>query len=518
MSGRNGWARAARAGSLLFVLYVIGHESLDAQSAAPADPVRVPAAAPLPEDDGHVHASPLLAEDHWAVRAAARAEAMGLAPSFFPAQRSAPRHAVAGALAQAAQRAAGTPWQALAQGWWRRFTEEFPEHAPGAPSAGFRPLGGYAAAGGGEERGRLAPARSAQPAQPVADASGFRASALLAGAAGPHLAGAAEPAARDGEIAVRRWDLVAGAGRWSLGVGRDRVGYGWGRGGSFVFSGPEPVPRAEVQTARPVRLPLAGAAAFHLFFSPVDEARHPGEPWMWGARVAARPHERLTLGLTRGSLFGGDVAEVTPGKVLGSLVGVVRQRFDNQVLAFDLRWRLPVEAVLPATVYLEWAADDGAGALNEQPAILGGVYLPALPGAPALAAGVEHAYMAACCGHGSWYFHHEFTGNWARGGRTLGHPLGGGGRETRVYADAHPGAARLRLGADAWLRRRASHSSDDNIPGNLLAPERTGRSTGGSLEGAWRPAGRAELGVRLAGERGDGWSERRIEAELRYLF
>jgi hypothetical protein len=43
-------------------------------------------------------ASPYLDVDHWAVRAASRAEALGLAPGFFPAQRGARRAEVSAAL------------------------------------------------------------------------------------------------------------------------------------------------------------------------------------------------------------------------------------------------------------------------------------------------------------------------------------------------------------------------------------------------------------------------------------
>ncbi|HEU4885686.1 MAG TPA: hypothetical protein VFT45_25855, partial [Longimicrobium sp.] len=79
-------------------------------------------------------ASPLLPAGHWAVRAAERAKAMGLAPGWFPAQDAAPRGVVMDALEQAAeagsQRSARVA--ALTQGWVDRFREEFPEYGEDA--------------------------------------------------------------------------------------------------------------------------------------------------------------------------------------------------------------------------------------------------------------------------------------------------------------------------------------------------------------------------------------------------
>lgn len=463
-------------------------------------------------------ASPQLPEEHWAVRAAARAEALGLAPSYFPAQRAVPRDAVARALAQAVQRASGTPFQRQTETWRARFVEEFPEYGDAAPVSSLRRLGAFAGVGGRAFSSRLAPAGGADPPAVIGSDEWAGVEALAAFALGTHLAASARSELGSGQGQVPEWDLIGRAGRFALSAGRGRVEYGWGRGGGFVFGLREPLTRVEVQTVRPVRVPVAGDAAFHLFFSRVDEDRHPGDPWLWGARVAARPHERLTLGITRGAMFGGAVSEVTPRRLLGSLVGVLRQEFDNQILSFDLRWRLPTEMTFPATAYVEWSADDGAGALDEQPAVLAGVYFPALPFAPDVAAGVEYARIADCCIHGSWYWHNAFTGNWARDDRPMGHPLAGGGKEARLYADVDAHGARLRVGGDAFLRGRATRSSNENTPGNLLVPGRAGSSLGGSLRATWRTVSHTELQLGAAGEHGGGWSEWSVQAALRYLF
>jgi hypothetical protein len=469
-------------------------------------------------------ASPLLPPDHWAVRAAARLEGMGLAPGYLPAQRAVPRQTVALVLERAAERTArGRPDLAyLTEGWWTRFREEFREYGEDLPAPGLAPLGSFAGAGAQGWAGRLEPRVRDDPPAPIPDRTEGAARVQVAWAAGRHFAGASEETfGTDAGADVPRWELVAAAGNVALSVGDQPVAYGWGRAGGFVFADPDPLPRVELQTTAPTRLggPLGflGTMSFHAFASRLDEDRHAGDPWMWGARLALRPRERLTLGVTRGAIFGGDVAEVTPGRLLRSLAGVIDQSFDNQILSFDLRWRLPTERAAAATLYVEWASDDAGGGLNEQPAVLAGMYLPALPGMPNVALGLEHARIARCCGHGSWYFHTEFRGYWAREGRPLGHPLGGGGSETRLYADADLYDALLRVTADAFVRDRAQLAYDGS-PGTLFAPDRTGTGGGASLGVEWRLSHRGELRLRGAHEGGDGWREQTFQAELRYLF
>jgi hypothetical protein len=273
----------------------------------------------------------------------------------------------------------------------------------------------------------------------------------------------------------------------------------------------------EVETTAPVRLPLRflGSLSAHAFVSRLDEARHPGNPWLWGMRLAVRPQRRFTLAFTRGAMFGGNVAPVTPDRLLKSFFGVLRQNFDNQILSADVRWRVPTETLVPLVVYGEWAADDGAGAADEQPAVLGGVTVPAVPGAPMLSFGAEYAHIAECCSHGSWYFHSEFGGEWARRGRPLGHPLGGGGHEARLYADADLPRG-LTLAADAFARERGVDAP--RTPGNLFAPARSGASHGASGSLTWRLRPAAQLQVKAAREQGSAWHEQSLQASLRYLF
>ncbi|HEX8905581.1 MAG TPA: hypothetical protein VF771_12095, partial [Longimicrobiaceae bacterium] len=203
-------------------------------------------------------ATPLLAEDHWAVRAAWRAEALGLA-RFLPAQRAVPRAEVAHALREAAMGADSSPFRDLARGWWARFTEEFPELADGGRAwEAIALLGGEGTVGFERWTGRLAPAigysGTRQSPLPLRDVSNPRAT-LFAGAAVKNASGSMEGAWRGGELVLRQWDVAAGFGAFQLSVGRAPVGYGWGRTGGIVYSDPDPLPRIELESTRPFRLP-----------------------------------------------------------------------------------------------------------------------------------------------------------------------------------------------------------------------------------------------------------------------
>lgn len=471
-------------------------------------------------------ASPLLPEAHWAVRAAARAEALGLAPEYFPAQRAVPRAAVAAALETAALRAeAGSPLSALAEGWRARFVEEFPEYGGGEPT-GLTCLRAGAAAGYMRHEGRLSPAtgyadtRADPEPLPSRDAMSVRASA--GAALGRRLAAHAEASADERAARIGRWEVVAAAGPVTLSAGRAELGYGPGHAGGVVLSTGSPMGRIEAQTTRPFRLPgparVLGSVSAHTFAARMDGARHPQRPWLWGARVAARPHSRLTVGVSRASMFGGDSVPTTLGRIAGMLVGVLSEDFENQIVAVDARWRLPTDALLPATAYLEWGAEDASGAWRSQPGQLAGLHLPTLPGAPWASLGVEGARFARCCGHGAWYTHFVFRGNWAQAEAPLAHPLGGEGHEAAAYGEMEGAASAVRLEWRVFVRDRSDWTLDRLGGGNLYVPARAGTSRGVQAAARVRLAADAALRAALYRESGASWREQRLETEIELRF
>jgi hypothetical protein len=464
-------------------------------------------------------ASPTLDAGHWAVRAAWRAEALGLAPGFLPAQRSAPREAVAAALEAASRDARGTVHETIADGWWARFLEEYGTQPAGAA---LRPGPVAAAVGFATLRGRVSPGRGIyalrEDASPVADLTtptgSVRGDVSLGGRV---LLDAVATADRDGARADR-WEVAVRAGPLAASLGRAEVGYGPGRTGGIVLS-TQPLLRVELATPEPVRLPsfagALGSVTLHTFASRLGGPRHPERPWLWGGRLAVAPSTRFSVGINRAAIFGGGDRPVTPRRVAGMLAGVLSDDFENQIVSVDARWRLPTEGLLAAAAYLEWGAEDAAGAWHRQPGRTLGVLFPAVPGMPAIAAGVERTSFGPCCAHGSWYTHYVFTGNWARGDALLAHPLGGEGTEWAVYLEAEAGA-RARLDGRFFVRDRRGETADVPGTGNLLAPLALGRSAGGELRALVRLHRRLGLEARLYRDAGGTLREHHAELDLTY--
>jgi hypothetical protein len=167
-----------------------------------------------------------------------------------------------------------------------------------------------------------------------------------------------------------------------------------------------------------------------------------------------------------------------------------------------VRWRPPLGA-LPLEVYGEWGLDDSSGGYWRSPAVIAGVRIAAVPGAPMLSLGVERtSFAAASFKNTMWYRNVWLRGGWTDDRRVLGHPLGGHGTEWLFHGGADVFATRLRIHGAIALRDRAKE--------NLFAPERTGRSTGTSLDITLRAASWIDLAGGFRYEDGaGGWSETR---------
>lgn len=471
-------------------------------------------------------ASPVLPPDHWALAALRRAQALGLVEWYQPAQRAVPRLLVGTALRDAALRAAreAPPWESLARSWDLAFRDEFRDVdellARNGVAAGVR--GGTLELGLEDQRGRGAAGTGAMPADrtggwELPDQAGVVVTAALTAALGPHLAVLVEPQLRPDRLDLQGFDLIAGWGPLAFSLGRQTVGYGYGAGGGVVLSGEVALDRLQVETARPLDPPgllrYLGPTTFTTFLTRFSEERHVGEPFFWGASGSIRPHDRLTLSIHRGAFIGGGLqpGPFTARNLLFTLIGKHADHFANQIVAGELRFRAPTERVLPATLYVEWGAEDSAGAFYKVPGRIFGIYLPALPGVHAVSAGVERAeFGTACCGNPFWYRHLTHSGGWTSQDRPLGHALGGNGWEWLVYSRAELLRARLRLDGRLFRRDRWSE--------NLFSPERQGRSTGVTARAAWRLAPNAEAEISLSREAGWQWTEHAAHSRVRVSF
>jgi hypothetical protein len=324
---------------------------------------------------------------------------------------------------------------------------------------------------------------------------------------------------------IPHWEIVARLGRAALSAGDQPVGYGYGRGGGIVLSGVS-LPTVQLQTAEPFHAPgwleLLGSVSLHTFLTRISDPRHPSNPWFWGMRGSIQPHPRFTASVNRAAFFGGKDTDVpfTPRNLAGVFIGVLNGDFENQLVSADFRYRVPTERVLPLTLYLEWGAEDAAGGWWDVPGIVAGAFVPALPGVPALAAGVEHASFATfCCGNPPWYFHAGFPGGWVANDTPLGHPLGGEGSETMLYLSGTAADARLRTDARAFRRTRSDAGyHTPQRAGNLFVPQRAGTSWGAELRGALRLFTRSDVHAGYFIDSGAGWMEQRFSVGTAVFF
>jgi hypothetical protein len=467
-----------------------------------------------------------LEREHWAVRAAWKAEAMGLAPGFLPARTQVPRDLVWAALQEAVSRAAprGAATERLVRGWVDRFVEEFPEYGSPRAAAGRPVLLGSRVEGElVAARGRAAPGEAEFPpdrtgAEPLPDRNRPAARADVAAGLGSAFAAHLQLQAETDSTAVRQ---LAVSARWrslSLTAGRDPVGYATGIGGGVVLTGGVPIDGVQLESWRPVTGPgwlrYLGPVSFDGFVGRIPGDRHPGDPYFWGARVSVQPHPRTTLSIQRAALFGGAGAEkpVTFHNVLRMLIGNVSGgTFEDQVVSVAGRYRLPTERVFPLTLYAEAGAEDASGAWGDVVGAMAGLESAALPGAPWLSLGAEVSYFQhSCCGNPPWYRHSAFRGSWAWEDQPLGHRLGGQGSEGVVYGSADLLDERLRIRGEAFGRGRSGE--------NLYVPGRTAGSLGGGGEVTWRFTPRAELEAEARGENGRGWSESSLRVSARWMF
>lgn len=464
-------------------------------------------------------ASPFLAADHWSHGALSRLHGAGLLPEghYDPGSRSVTRLEAMRGFERAAEAAVerSPEWAPRARAYRDRLAEEFPHtarriHAAAAgaegsvmggvrvrrnellarhePEAGAEsrpvPLGDMDRAVGGVEIGLDA------PLGPLTFAA--------------HVGGAAE----GGQVRASEAYGVLVWGSAGLWAGRRHVGFGASDGGSVTLGHGVSFDGAGLFLADAVRLPGVlthlGALGLETFLSRIARTGSVESPWFLGIRGSIAPHPRLRLGLTRGVFFAGE-SELVPDPTFDRLLKVVvgidtadppPENFENHTASADL-WFAPPLGALPLVLYGEWGVQDLTAQRTEMPAFVFGTRVEGFPGATWLRIGVERAtFSQPFASRRPWYDHRVF-GTWTDGGTALGHPLGGVGRESRIYAGVDPLDARLRLEARGFRRWRGE--------GNLFAPERLGSSRGFEATARWRLAAPLEIELGGALERGDDW-------------
>ncbi|HSJ24056.1 MAG TPA: capsule assembly Wzi family protein [Longimicrobiales bacterium] len=347
----------------------------------------------------------------------------------------------------------------------------------------------------------------------------------------PWLAWSADAGYLAGDAVVRSAVVSAAAGPLDLWVGRRRLHYAIGRGGGTVVGGarnetPDVAHRTTytfqgigAHVRDPFHFPgflrFLGADRVEVAVGRMARVGRVDRPWVAFGRLMGSPFtERLTLGINRGAIFGGDGIPITPGRLAGLIIGLhggEGGEFENQVFSTLVAFRPPLGVGVPLEFYVEWGMDDTAGAVRDVPAIVAGLDLAAVPGLPTMALAVERtSYAESCCGNPIWYRHIFYRGSWADEGRLFAHPLGGHGTEWLAHVRVDRPDDGLMFRVDGFRRDRGHE--------NLFAPDRTGRSLGGSVAAELQVAGGTRMRLDGAWERGKEWDDVRAAIFLLHTF
>ncbi|HEX6940322.1 MAG TPA: capsule assembly Wzi family protein [Longimicrobiales bacterium] len=311
------------------------------------------------------------------------------------------------------------------------------------------------------------------------------------------------------------------AARWKalwLFAGRERLAFETGAGGGVTLSEDAAFDGLGFGLVEPVAVPGLGHARGLVYLSRFRGDAF-GDPAGFAAiRLTLTPTPWMQLHLNRTIVFAREHrgAELTPQDMLRILVGK-HTLFEDQRASIGLRMRARVGA-WALQPYLEWGFEDTAG-LDEDPGIVTGVFVPAVPGLAALSLRYEYAAFgehARLFPGGeflprAWYHHVSgIRDRYVDGaGTPIGHPLGGYGYEHRIEAGAWADHARLRVQLGAFRRLRKQ--------GNLLFESRPGASLGGSLDVHYAVADSLELLAAFRAEYGrEGWSTSRAYVGVRW--
>ncbi|HSJ33036.1 MAG TPA: capsule assembly Wzi family protein [Longimicrobiales bacterium] len=466
--------------------------------------------APLAAQD----ASPFVPADHWSVGAVNRLHALGLTPpGTVRGQRSRTVGEVRSVLEEAA--AGG---HELARGYLRRFADEF-----SGDSATFATLThATVAAGAGVLDGdvrhgvyRTWGEENWTGTRPLNDrTTGIARGALLATLGGHVAAGAV---ATRNPVHTRVSELYGTVRLGPVGIwgGRRVQGFGPGTGG-IVLDGNAPVDGGGL-FVEPVRLPWLlrhlGPVRAELGVAPLPANGPVDRPFFILTRGSIEPHPRIGFGITRAGMIGASDDGRSVGDILYFLVGgqTGGSEYDNQIAAADA-WFRPPAGPLPLLLYVEWGAEDSAGAWWDVPGIVAGVELAAVPRLPWLSVVIERSsFERSASGNPPWYRHPiGFHDGWSTRDELLGHPLGGHGREWLLQARADLMDGRLQLVTRGFTRRRGSE--------NVFAPERAGLSNGVAVRGDLQLRSGFVLHVEGATEDGGDWRRTQASGALRFYL
>ncbi len=270
-----------------------------------------------------------------------------------------------------------------------------------------------------------------------------------------------------------------------LEVGRNSLWWGPGRHGALIMSNNAfPFDMVRLGSEMPFLLPgfLAriGLLEVEWFLTQLEENRDFPQPNLMGFRFQAHPSDRLTIGLSRVTLLGG---EGRPGlnalDVLKILFGKPNQSGElevNELAGVDLVIRSPLEKILPGhqlDLYVEYAGEDEAGYLPSREGVLYGMEWKTFNHQFI----IEHATNHVPCCPYFWYNHAIYPYTYR--GNVIGHHMGSDSAD--LYIRFVPFSyEKWRYGIDMDKENALSPPLNDGVYGCLPKPCVKERWVGGA--------------------------------------
>jgi hypothetical protein len=459
--------------------------------------------------------SPFLPHTHWSMAAARRLHAAGLTPEGFdPGSGVITIARMRDALAYASTHAETSPLKNVSSGLYARYTAEFGDGAADGSVAVLHAEGsaGVRERTGAVSVGRLTADGGWDPPMPTPDSHGA-AAVLDFDVSIPHLA---LTSAMDVDRNVRFNTLALSASThgWAAFGGRLAPGNRTTESGSVTVQGDVAFNGGGLFRTDPMHLPGflrgIGPVGFETMLARAHGQPNVFEPWFWATRASIEPFSWMGLHATRGVYIGSlvegeplsaaDVARVLIGQNARTSAD---DYADNQLVALDGWFRSPSHSV-PLMFYWDWGSDDSSGAWWEVAGRVLGLRLAAVPSVPFLGVGVERvAFDPPGDDHGPFYRHDQFRAGWSEQRVLLGHPIGGNGRETAVYANASLLDSDLLVNARGYSGARGIW--------NVYAPTHAGRFKGADVSVDYSLNGNTRARAHWAREWGGSWSQSALE-------
>ncbi len=211
-----------------------------------------------------------------------------------------------------------------------------------------------------------------------------------------------------------------GGEKWSILLGKDTIWWGQAYTGNILFSlnSPPFAKLIKLELEQPALLPyffrFLGPFKFSVFAAKLEKDRYVPEPWLFGMKIAFKPHPKLEIDLARSIMAGGKGRDLSFKKIVfgvGENIDVGTDPAEgDQKAGIEIRFR-PFDGLV---TYLEAYGEDEAGGLPSRWSYILGTYL--IDFLPKTNFRFEYTNITRW-----WYHHHVYRSGYTYKGWLIGY-------------------------------------------------------------------------------------------------